>query len=178
MKGKVFGIGWAKTGTTTLGRCFEALGYSHRGQDFNLIGHVEQALLVARLYDSFEDWPWPLYYKQLDKHFPGSKFILTIRDSDRWIRSYRNMLSRQSPSPMINGIRQKIYGFPFPDVTNEQLIKRYERHNLDVMSYFYGRQTDILAVDWEKGDGWEEICFFLEKQIPGRPFPHVNKGKY
>ena len=29
---KVFGIGWAKTGTTTLGRCLEILGYNHQTQ--------------------------------------------------------------------------------------------------------------------------------------------------
>ena len=27
---KVFGVGWAKTGTTTLGKCFGILGYVWR----------------------------------------------------------------------------------------------------------------------------------------------------
>ncbi len=31
---EIFGIGWAKTGTTTLGNCLELLGYDHRGQRF------------------------------------------------------------------------------------------------------------------------------------------------
>ena len=100
MSTKVFGVGWAKTGTTTLGRCFEILGLSHKSQDLNLVRNLDQALTVARLYDSFEDWPWPLFYKQLDKRFPGSKFVLTTRNSNRWLKSYRNMLSRQRSSPV------------------------------------------------------------------------------
>ena len=34
---KVFGIGWAKTGTTTLGTCFKLLGYHHQGQRLDLV---------------------------------------------------------------------------------------------------------------------------------------------
>jgi hypothetical protein len=37
---KVFGIDWAKTGTTTLGRCFEILGYNHQGQNLSLVPQI------------------------------------------------------------------------------------------------------------------------------------------
>jgi hypothetical protein len=56
-RGKVFGIGWAKTGTTTLGHCLEILGYSHVGGQLDLVDHlaagdVDRILDVAAQYDS------------------------------------------------------------------------------------------------------------------------------
>jgi len=30
---KIFSIGWAKTGTTTLANCFEILGFDHQSQE-------------------------------------------------------------------------------------------------------------------------------------------------
>ncbi len=44
---KIFGIGWAKTGTTTLGRCLELLGYRHVGQRLDLVPHLEKGDLAA-----------------------------------------------------------------------------------------------------------------------------------
>jgi hypothetical protein len=175
---KIFGIGWAKTGTTTLKTCFQTLGYSHKGYDLNLVGNPEQALVIARLYDTFQDWPWTLYYKELDEAFPGSKFILTTRDSGRWLRSYRNAISKQQPTEFMNEARKKIYGFLPTEATDQQLIERYERHNADVHHYFADRPQDLLVVNWEKGDGWEELRGLLGKPIPKRPFPHSNKGVY
>lgn len=175
---KIFGVGWAKTGTTTLGDCFGILGYSHKGHDLNLVGNLAQALVVARLYDTFQDWPWILYYKELDEHFPESKFVLTTRDCDSWLRSYRNTISKQTPSEMLNEARKKIYGFVTTEAADEQLIERYERHNAEVKRHFADRPRDLLVVNWENGDGWEELCGFLGKPVPNKPFPHANRGVY
>lgn len=175
---KIFGIGWAKTGTTSLKTCFEALGYSHYGHNLNLVGRIDQVLAIARRYDTFQDWPWTLYYKELDEGFPGSKFVLTIRESDRWLKSYRNAISKQKPNEMLNKARRKIYGLIPTEATDEQLIERYERHNADVQRHFADRTDDLIVVNWESGDGWEQLCNFLGKPIPKKPFPHSNKGVY
>jgi hypothetical protein len=176
---KIFGIGRTKTGTTTLKMCFRILGYSHKGYDRDLFGDLEKALLVARRYDTFQDLPWYVYYEELDRRFPGSKFVLTVRDSKRWVRSYRNALSRQGPpSQRRNEMRRKLYGLPFPDVTDDQLMERVEQHTSDVERYFADRPEDLLVVDWEKGDGWEQLCAFLDRPVPSQPFPHANKGVY
>jgi hypothetical protein len=75
-------------------------------------------------------------------------------------------------------IRRILYGLPFPDVTPEDLIERYTRHNQEVMDYFQDRPQSLLVVDWENGDGWQELCGFLGREIPREPFPHANKGHY
>ena len=182
--GKVFGIGWAKTGTTTLGRCFEILGLRHQGQDLGLIedlarGDLSRVLAVASAADGFEDWPWPLLYRELDLAFPGSRFVLTVRDPARWILSYGNMLRNQGEAgPGLNSIRRQIYGLPFPEVTAAQLTERYEGHNRAVMDYFRERPGDLLVADWERGDGWPQLCGFLQLPIPETPLPHENRGRY
>jgi len=175
---KVVGVGWAKTGTTTLGGCFEILGFSCYGYKLSLIDQPEQAMAIASRFNSFQDWPWALLYKEMDQRFPGSKFVLTSRDSQRWLKSYRNALSKQSPLPARDEARRKVYGFAYQGATDEQLIGRYEQHNTEVKRYFADRPEDLLVVDWEKGDGWAQLCPFLGKPVLARPFPHANKGSY
>jgi hypothetical protein len=175
---KIFGIGWAKTGTTTLRDCFRILGYTHHGHHLELVGDLDRVLRVAQNFETFQDWPWPLYYKELDQHFSGSKFVLTTRDSASWLRSYRNATDRQNPSKETLDARLRIYGVPYPMITDAQLIERYERHNREVQQYFSSRPRDLLVVDWANGDGWEELCGFLARPIPKRRFPHANRGIY
>ena len=181
---KIFGIGWAKTGTTTLGRCFEMLGFNHQSQKLELVkdlatGDLSRIMALANEKESFEDWPWILLYKELDLAFPQSRFVLTQRESGKWLRSYKNMLRGQGEnSEELNQIRQILYGLPFPHVTDAALIKRYEKHNADVSAYFQRRPEALLVVDWERGHGWRDLCGFLSKEIPQEPFPHANRGDY
>lgn len=175
---KVFGIGWAKTGTTTLRVCFETLGYSHYAYDLSLVGDVNRALKIAEQYETFKDWPWILYYRELDQRFPGSKFILTTRDSESWIKSYRNATTDQGLSPDQLEARRIIYEAPYVGINDEELIARVNRHNADVKAYFAKRPEDLLVVNWAEGDGWSELCAFLGRDVPSVPFPHANKGNY
>ncbi len=181
---KVFGIGWAKTGTTTLGSCFKLLGYNHQTQDLKLTLDLEKndfSRIFASVdaHDTFEDWPWLLLYKEMDAQYPNSKFILTTREQTGWVKSYKNMLKTQGrASGHMNKIRTILYSLPFPNVTEEQLIERYDKHVSDVKEYFKDRPNDLLILNWKDGDGWKELCGFLGKDIPTEDFPHANKGDY
>lgn len=181
---KVFGIGWAKTGTTTLGKCFQILGYKHQGQRLGLVpdlidGNFKRTFALASQKESFEDWPWIILYPELDKKFPGSKFVLTQRDTSRWIRSYKNMVKNlAAASEKMNAIRSYTYGLPFPHVNEAELIARYEKHNAEVKEYFSSRPDDLLLVNWEEDSSWNKLCEFLGKDIPTEEFPHANKGIY
>lgn len=101
---KVFGIGWAKTGTTTLGTCLSILGFNHQSQNLTIIkdlerGNFRQFDLLVENHDSFDDWPWIIYYEKLFAEYPNAKFILTKRESANWVKSYKNMLSSQKRPP-------------------------------------------------------------------------------
>src|SRR6056297_1638044 len=99
-KAKVFGIGLNKTGTTTLGVCLNKLGYNVKDCDLKLLKYSDQKKMdpiydTVKKYDGFQDWPWPLLYKELDQRFPGSKFILTTRkNSEAWFRSLKKHADR------------------------------------------------------------------------------------
>jgi hypothetical protein len=185
MEKKVIGIGFHKTGTTSLGRALEILGYSNlhgAGNVRNQLGNAEMMRLlyenqldpilqIAEQAQSMEDNPWFSIYPQMDSYFPGSKFILTIREDEKWLKSALKYFKGESD------FRKWIYGHGSP-VGNESIFQeRYRLHNAQVLAYFKHRPKDLLVVDWEKGAGWPELCKFLGNAIPQQPFPHLNKKK-
>lgn len=182
MQAKVLGVGWAKTGTTTLGESLQLLGYRHQSRNFDLVDQdlstPEKAEIraAASEHDSFDDWPWLLLYREFDAWFPGTRFILTVRNSSSWIRSYRAQLARVPESELWNRRRRLLYGLPFPAVSDDALIERYERHNAEILDYFRTRPKDLLVVDWSRGHGWDEVCGFLRLPIPRAAFPHANRA--
>jgi sulfotransferase family protein len=180
---KVFGIGWAKTGTTTLGSCLEILGYRHQGQNLDLVndvsaGNFDRIFSVVDRFDVFEDWPWILIYRELDRRYPNSKFILTVRDTDRWWRSYQNHVATRGARSDIGEIRKIIYGFADGLQHQQAYIERYRHHNAEVLDYFADRPNDLLVLNWEDGDGWPKLCRFLGKSVPVQALPHANAGSY
>lgn len=182
-RAKVVGVGWAKTGTTTLGVCLRTLGYRHVTRRLDLFddwsrGELRRVKSAMRSHDSFEDWPWLLMFREFDRDFPGTRFILTTRPSGAWLKSYLNQIHQPGHfTPELNLIRQRIYGVPFPGYSEEKLIERYERHNAEVRDYFRGRDN-FTELCWERGDGWSSLCGFLGEPVPDAPFPHANRGVY
>lgn len=166
-----------KTGTTTLGECLSHLGFRHHSFDLELTRAVDKGDLtpvfrIADEYDSFEDWPWPLIYEELDARYPGSKFILTTRtDSATWIDSLKRHADRTGPTEF----RKIVYGHPMPHGNEDEHIQRYEQHNANVRRYFAGRE-DLLEVCWEEQATWDPICIFLREPVPNELFPHANKS--
>lgn len=178
MNEKVIGIGFHKTGTSTLGTVLKKLGYKVTGSRPELAKYLinndlESVFKKARKYDAFQDNPWPLLYKEFDKRYPNSKFILTIRDEEKWIKSAVNYFNTRDSE-----MRNWIYGAGHPKSNEKVYLERYRAHNKEVLEYFKDRKEDLLIVNWENGDDWESICDFLNKPIPEKPFPHTNKGNY
>ena len=174
MKTKVFGIGFHKTGTTSLAKALSYLGYRVTGP--NWVNHhaivrdvFEMAFELANKFDAFQDNPWPILYRELDGKFPGSKFVLTVRPTSDWIRSVVNHFAEEE-TPM----REWIYGVGRPKGNEAIYIERYERHNREVMEYFKNRDKDLLILDLAGGEGWEKLCPFLGKEIPAVSFPCAN----
>ena len=177
---KIFGIGLNKTGTTTLGQCGKILGYRCTSCDRNLLEDVVLRNDFTRVkqtvshYNFFEDWPWPLIYKELDHLYPGSKFILTTRNNEyNWLESLKSHSLRTHPTIHC---RKLAYGYNYPQKHELQYLEFYKRHNDKVRTYFKGRDNDFIDICWENGDGFEKLCNFLKCDIPDIPLPHANKG--
>ncbi|MDX1480096.1 MAG: sulfotransferase [Woeseiaceae bacterium] len=178
MKNKVFCIGFHKTGTTSLEKALEMLGYRVTGpngtRDPDIASKVyDMADELVGQYDAFQDNPWPVIYREMDEKYPGSKFILTMRSPESWIRSQvRDFGLRTTP------MREWIYGpeAGCPEGNEDVYVARYERHNREVLDYFSDRPDDLLVMDLPRGDGWPELCAFLGEPLPDEPFPHANKA--
>lgn len=183
---KVFEIGVAKTGTTSLGKAYEILGFKHKAEDpdlyFKFIDNYDYEVLfeVIDKYDAFQDGPWhnkDVDYKILDKKYPNSKFIILERDDESWIRSNEKFYSPKYHKDWENWE----YSFLIDDrwvtqresVIEEKLTYKNSKY-LEIKEYFKDRQNDLLVMNICDGQGWEVLCPFLGKEIPNVPFPKLN----
>jgi len=175
---KIFGIGLNKTGTKTLGTCLQYFGYRHISYDFDNLKKFSQGdlnFLIEQIkqFDSCEDWPWPLMFEILDENFPDGKFILTKRKTPEiWFDSLCQHAYCTGPKEA----RQIAYGYEMPHQHRQHHIDLYNAHNQKVVDYFKDKPDKLLVACWENGEGWQQLCPFLEKQVPDIPFPHVNEA--
>lgn len=179
---KVFCIGFQKTGTTSLEVALQSMGYTVKscfGRELTLERlrqtFVQAGLEIAREYDAVEDMPWPLMFRELDEAFPGARFILTLRDTDRWLTS---ICKHFGNNPHV--MQQLTYGedAAAPLGNEERYRQVYEAHNKAVLDYFAERPQDLLVLRLEDGDGWDKLAPFLGlENAPSGPFVHTNTGK-
>ena len=90
-KNKVIGVGLGHTGTRSLNRALIMLGipsrhWPHDRQTYHELANGVYRLSILEKYDAVTDITLAPFYAQLDKEYPGSKFILTIRDKKDWAR--------------------------------------------------------------------------------------------
>jgi Sulfotransferase domain/N-terminal domain of galactosyltransferase len=189
---RIFGIGMHKTATTSLHHALEILGYDSAHWKsgewaktiFLELRESGRSRTMEQHY-ALSDLPFPLFYKELDQNYPGSKFILTIRNEDAWLDSvkkhwdphYNSFRWEWDAFPASNLIHHALYGRRSFD--GPTMLERYRRHNAEVIAYFKGRPDDLLVMDmdfgWPKpndeGAGWPELCGFLGKPIPSVSYP-------
>ena len=110
-----------------------------------------------------------LLFRELAAAFPGSKFSLTTRDPERWIRSASRYFGTTT-----NGMFELIYNRPsFCIAGNEDFAReRFERHNREVLEHFAGRPDDLLVWNLEAEADWPMLCDFLNAPVPKSAFPH------
>jgi hypothetical protein len=190
-QGKIFGIGLAKTATSSLGKALEILGYRCIHDPYELLpGFFPDELAdspvdpdVLENHDAFAGVVG-LIYRELDQACPGSRFILTVRDDDRWLKSIRGHLHPKSKAtrmdaeiPLQPFVRSRMFNghLWFEDEFADDYLRAYRDHNREVMEYFRDRPDDLLVMDVEKGDGWEKLCGFLDIDIPDAAFPWKNR---
>jgi hypothetical protein len=112
---KVFGVGAHKTGTTSLATIFRLCGLTVGDQATGELtshaarhGRYQPLVDYCHSADAFQDTPFAFgrIFIALDALFPGSRFILTVRDSEDWFRSLETFTAKR-------------YGVPSGGVTRE-----------------------------------------------------------
>lgn len=163
-------MGLARTGNTSFCSALETLGYQRVRQD--------PRFEDLRDLDGGSGNTVVLHFKYLDYFFPGSKFVLTTRSLDGWLKSMEHA-QRHDPRP-IQGEHERIarrmaiyehVGFDGPT-----LAAAFHRHHAEVRRYFARRSDDLLELDATSGQGWDRLCPFLGANAPSEPYPRLNQG--
>jgi hypothetical protein len=185
---KVFCIGEAKTGTTSLEKTFKLLGYlvgDQRAAEMLLRHYIRRdfkpIIKYCRTAQVFQDNPFGLSetYKHLDRAFPNSKFILSVRDSpDQWynflVNSHAKKFGKGSV-PTADQLKnanyvwkgwvweslQEQFGVDERDPYNkEKLVRAYVKHNEDVIEYFRGRDN-LLVINLADPESFQKFLEFI-----------------
>jgi hypothetical protein len=199
---QVIGAGFGRTGTTSLKKALQTLGYGkcYHMSDVNHNDHAEKWLRkenqgiidwdeVLRGYKSSVDWPTSLYYEELAERYPSSKIILTVRDEDSWYESIMSTVYKTytlvpawrrwlfpKMGRWVEMLKRLIWDGVFHGRLEdaEYAKKIFRDHNNDVKRKW---PADRLLV-FDVRDGWKPLCDFLGKPVPDNtPFPHSNLSK-
>ncbi len=187
--GKIFGIGFHKTGTTSLAAALRLLGYhtvhgdsrkaEHGGDEgvslLRQIAAEDYDLPTLSRYQAFTDNPYFSIWRQLHDRFPNARFILTERDETSWLSSCLRYYAGRRIRPM----RLWMFGDHADPAGSEQAARSwltaYRRHNAAIRDHFGPDSEQLLIMNPCTGEGWDKLCPFLGVAPPDRPFPHSNK---
>ncbi|MEO1133067.1 MAG: sulfotransferase family protein [Cyanobacteria bacterium J06639_1] len=191
---KIFCLGFQKTGTTTLKKATDILGYSSCPYRERMTGWISvlegnfEAILtdIIDRYDVFQDNPfyWPHLipggqpaHEWIYDRYPDSYFILTVRrDTATWKESFASHMGKTQGEIHMQK-HAFIYGHDtFMSGDYDGCARVYEQQNQAVRDFFSTRCPEHFAeFCWETGDAWPQLCGFLGKDIPDVEFPRANK---
>jgi hypothetical protein len=190
-RGKIFGIGFYKTGTTTLYEALRLLGYrtvngdkpgSYPGADdgATLIRQIDAGdfrLPTFERFDAFTDNPYFRIWRGIHSLYPDAKYILTVREEAAWIGSCVKFYRNRRVRPM----RLWMFGEhanPARDEASRQAwLDAYRAHNAAVREYFAARAWQYMEFDPTGEGDWNRLCGFLDAPTPAVPWPHANPSK-
>lgn len=203
-KRKIFGIGLNKTGTTSLQKEMVDLGYIAGGQQkaellFDDWVKRDFKRIIKYCYSAefFQDIPFSLPYTfiAMDQAFPGSKFILTLRDSaEQWYNSliqfHGKIWADGRIPPTSEDLKNAKYiykGYPYHinmhiyNVTDNApyskdiLMEHYQNHERSILEYFRFRPDDLLVIRVKEDSDYTKFCEFLGVEQKRAGFPWENK---
>jgi len=199
---KIFGVGFSKTGTTSLEKALEILGYkvcrghckfSHTFYLHALYIHkdYDEIFRLINYWDAFADAPWggTDLYLQLYNNFPNAKYILTVREPESWYESFEKLITMFDlnhetalDSYHANGMYGSAYFFKHIfDIeklagNKQKIMDHFKLYNQKVIDFFSKHPANFMVYDITSGEEWQKLCKFLGVKIPKNDFPHANKS--
>ncbi len=196
---EVIGAGFGRTGTLSLKRALEDLGFGpayHMQEAMRRPSHVRRWLGYAdtgnadwdALFAKFRsgvDYPVCCVWEELAAHYPEAKVVLTVRDPNKWwestsstIYGFRSAFSPwfQRAVPAAGRFVEMVERFVWEGVfegrftDRDHAIEIFTRHVDHVRSTCPPERLLVFNV----ADGWDPLCAFLDVPVPDQPFPHLN----
>lgn len=183
---KVIGIGLPKTGTSSL-----AAALTNNGVPTIHFGNVECEEIYQKLpkgiykYNVLERYKgitnaFDTVFPQIDKEYPNSVFIYTVRNKKEWMVSiekhWERMMNNPNADPMSMSHHLITYGSYLFNKDRFSFV--YDNHARLVKDFFKSRQNDLLTIDITKDRGYVyKICDFLNIPVINNVPLHYNRGK-
>jgi len=191
---KVIGAGVGRTGTYSLKLAINQIGLGpcHHMEEVlhNMATQVPLWSAAAsgapewsRIFSGYRstvDWPTACFFRDLAKEYPEARFVLTVRDPERWADSFGATIYKllgsidQAPQEKQAWLRMAseviaMTGFP-PGLDRDELAQAFISHNRAVKEAI---PPDRL-LEFEVKHGWQPLCDFLDVPVPDIDFPRTN----
>ncbi|OON82741.1 sulfotransferase family protein [Streptomyces tsukubensis] len=186
---KVFGLGLSRTGTRSLTAALGTLGrdtlhYPTDRAALDTLTRGDARFPHLDHYAGMTDITVVPYFRELDRIWPESKFVLTLRDDASWLRSCRRHWAEHPVDVPATDEKGHVYlqvkrflraaVYSSHDFSADRFTMVHRLHVESVTRYFEGREDDLLIMNLGAGDGYEQLAPFLGVPAPHEAFPHVG----
>jgi hypothetical protein len=189
MMSKIFVLGYNKTGTKSLAKALEILGYDvlhtrggRKSLEVMYDNLVEDNPILNGLdkYDCYLDYPIfePIIFSHIIDEHSMAKYISLTRSLDGYVESVlrdkiRNLESGIEDSWNWLGVGNKEVFENYPEYQKEWVKGKTKFKHQSNLRWLEKKGIDYLNFNiCDDGDGWEELCSFLDKPIPDKKFPN------
>ena len=132
---------------------------------------------VFEAYDAFDDLPMPAIYEELDKAYPGSRFVALYRNPLDWVRSVR-VHCHSRPLDLYERAQYWRYlerrPITLEEVPDDDLVRMHQSHHELLQAYFSGRDNFLLLELRDPLIG-QKLSAFLD--VAPANFPNLDYHK-
>lgn len=195
---EVIGPGFGRTGTASMKRALELLGFGPCHHMEEVFAHPQQVphwqaaaagrpvdwAQVFAGYRSQVDWPGAHVWRDLVATYPGAKVVLTVRPEEAWWNSFSatigTLVADRAKFPLpppvaamleaagVEMIERQTFGGSVTD--KARALAAYRRRTEEVREAIPPGRLLVFDV----AEGWGPLCRFLGVPVPETPFPRVN----
>lgn len=196
---EIIGPGFGRTGTHSLKLALEQLGFGPAHHMFEVRDRPDllpawEAVAQGRSVDWDQvfagyraqvDWPGARVWRELTRHWPNAKVVLTVRDPDEWFDSVQATIAGllaargSHPNAHVNAIANMAQALVAEQVFDGRMNDRAHatqvfRDHIEAVRAEIAPER-LLVFDCR--EGWQPLCAFLGVPVPALPFPRTNSSR-
>ena len=186
---KIVGTGLGRTGTLSLKRGLEMLGFGPCHHMMEVFQHPDSIPLwieagkgrpnwdaLFKDFSSAVDYPSCRYWRELAAYYPDAYVLHSVRDPNKWFDSTQETIfsplspAHSAPPPMNEFFGQLFSDFGDKIHDRAFMVDYFKRHTAEVEQTIPKKRLLV----YEAGQGWDPLCKFFGVPVPSEPYPLVN----